>query len=132
MKRGPKPKPTALKILEGVHPFRINGNEPQFGSGDTTPPAWLAPLAREHWEELAPILSRGRVLTEADRSALAVLCDDYSLWRTDRILGHKAKDRYIRMLCEFGLTPSSRSRIKAPPEKPKDELELFLGTEKAQ
>jgi phage terminase small subunit len=31
------------------------------------------------------------------------------------------------MLVELGLTPSSRSRIKAAPERPKDELGDFLG-----
>jgi predicted translin family RNA/ssDNA-binding protein len=35
----------------------------------------------------------------------------------------KARDRYLRLLTEFGLTRSSRSRIKAPTEKPRDELD---------
>ena len=131
MKRGPHPKPTALKILEGCKPFRINFDEPSFRDGSTTPPAWLTGLALEHWNELAPVLSSARILTVGDLSALLVLCLEYERWRTDPG-NDKSKDRYIRLLIEFGMTPSSRSRIKAPPEKPKDELGEFLEAKKAQ
>lgn len=131
MKRGPKPKPTALRILEGDQPCRINFNEPKFGDANAEAPLWLAGLAREHWDELAPILSRARVLSDADRSNLALLCMLYQRWRTDPG-NNKAIDQYVRLSLEFGLTPSSRSRIKAPPEKPKDDLEDFLGAKKAQ
>lgn len=148
--RGRKPKPTALKILEGCRKDRVNTNGPIFrADGDTEPPVWLDAYAREHWEELSAVLRRAGLFTEGDRAALAQLCDDYSTIRksvegVDGIeLGDyermrslmtnadKARDRYRRMLVEFGLTPSSRSRIKAPAEGPRDDLEDFL-TKKAQ
>lgn len=122
--RGRKPKPTALKILEGDL-YTINRNEPIIPPGSLEPPGWLAPVAKYKWEELAPILSRAGLLTEGDRDALAMLCDEFA-----RILrdpeNAKARDRYRRMLVEFGLTPSSRSRLKSTVEKPKDRLEEFL------
>jgi len=134
MKRGPKPKPTALKVLEGVHPFRINGDEPSFRPGSDAPPDWLAGLALEHWRELAPMLSESRVLSVGDRSGLALLCLLYQQWRDDPS-DLKVVNQYVRLSLEFGLTPSSRSRIKVSPEKSKDEvqaLDEFLGGRKAQ
>lgn len=135
MKRGPKPKPTALKILEGAQPCRINRDEPPFVPGSVEPPDWMTgekhALALELWNEVVPILAAGRVLSVGDRSNLILLCLLYQRWRTD-FDDRKAIDQYVRLSLEFGLTPSSRSRIKAPPEKPKDELESFLEAKKAQ
>ena len=37
----------------------------------------------------------------------------------------------MRVLCEFGMTPSSRSRIKADLPAPVDDLAEFLGSKKA-
>jgi phage terminase small subunit len=130
--RGRKPKPTNLKILEGCRRDRINPGEPAIAPGSVEAPGWLEGLARDHWDELAPILAGARVLSIADRAGLAVLCDDYRRLRSDPD-DWKARDRYRRMLIEFGLTPSSRSRLKVPAEGPADELEEFLvGAKKAQ
>lgn len=143
-KRGPKPKPTALKLLEGCRADRIDHDAPNFPDGTLEPPGWLDEYGRGHWGELAPILRGAGLLSEGDRAALAQLCDDFSTIRKsveppdDWVPGDyermralmtnadKARDRYRRMLVEFGLTPSSRSRIKAAPEKPKDDMEEFL------
>lgn len=130
MKRGPKPKPKALKLLEGVHPFRVNYDEPEIRPGSTAGPAWLTGLALEHWNELAPSLGASRILADVDRANLALLCLLYQRWRLDNG-DRKAIDQYVRLSLEFGLTPSSRSRIKAPPEKLKDALGEFLEANKA-
>jgi P27 family predicted phage terminase small subunit len=142
--RGRKPKPTALKILEGAQPCRINDREPTMPAGSVEPPAWLDDRGRAHWRELAAILAPAGLLTAGDRPALAQLCDDFSTIvgsiegpgdndvgdydavRAFLASADKARDRYRRMLVEFGLTPSSRSRIKSTAEKPKDRLEEFL------
>jgi phage terminase small subunit len=134
VKRGPKPKPTALKVLEGVHPFRINGDEPAYSPASDAAPVWLAGLALEHWDELAPMLARSRVFSDGDRANLALLCLLYQRWREDPA-DLKVINQYVRLSLEFGLTPSSRSRLKAAPERPKDEvqaLDEFLGGRKAQ
>ncbi len=93
--------------------------------GGIDPPEWLDEFAKEHWRDLAPILQGAGLLTAGDRAALAQLCDDYSTIRKDGE-ADKARDRYRRLLVEFGLTPSSRSRIRATAERPKDDLEEFL------
>ena len=131
MKRGRKPKPTALKLLEGSRDDRINHAEPKYTPGSDVAPEWLGGLALEHWQELAPLLVGGRVLSAGDRTLLAMLCCEYQRWRGDPD-DWKSKDRYIRLSVEFGLSPSSRSRIKAAPERPKDDLEAFLSGKKAQ
>jgi P27 family predicted phage terminase small subunit len=142
--KGRKPKPTLLKILEGAQPCRINHDEPVIPDGSIEPPDWLDDHGKAHWLELVPILVPAGLLTAGDRPALAQLCDDFATIRRsierpaavdmgdwDAVRGllasaDKARDRYRRMLVEFGLTPSSRSRIKCAAEKPKDALEEFL------
>ncbi len=129
--RGRKPKPTALKILDGDRADRINQAEPRIPDADLDLPEHFCCLAdglahaREHWAELAPLLSSVGLLTEGDRPALALLCEAYALFRLDP-LDYKARDLYRRMLIEFGLTPSSRSRVKAAGEAPANPLAEFL------
>jgi len=86
------------------------------------------------------MLERLRVLTEADRGAFVVLCETFALWRAANRkvleLGLVASTEkgdvvspYVRivqtatthlraLLAEFGLTPSSRSRVSTTPAAP--------------
>lgn len=129
--RGRKPKPTALKILDGDRADRINHAEPLLPEGDTAFPEHFCvdadglDFAREQWAELAPLLSRVGLLTEGDRPALALLCEAYALTRLDP-LDYKARSLYLKALGEFGLTPSSRARIKAPLKPEQDKLGDFI------
>jgi phage terminase small subunit len=93
--------------------------------GSIEPPAWLDKTARKHWRELAPILQAAGLLTVGDRPSLALLRESFSLFRCDRE-NDKARDLYRRMLVEFGLTPSSRSRLKTTAEPAPDALAEFL------
>src|SRR5215204_4108204 len=72
-------KPTALHRLHGTaRPDRMNAAEPMPPIlGDVQPPAWLKGRSLRAWRDLAPRLRAMRVLTEADRDALALLCDAY-------------------------------------------------------
>lgn len=84
--RGRKPKPTAMKELEGnpgKHP--LNTSEPKPNKKAPACPKWLEPEAKKEWRRLAK---------------------------------------------QFGLTPSSRSRIIASdggPADAADEMENLLG-----
>lgn len=129
--RGRKPKPTALKVLDGTRKDRINSEEPTFDACDLKPPAILTADAEiEHWNELAPLLAKAGVLTVADRPMLAILCRCFGRLELDP-LDDKAIDQYRRIAVEFGLTPSSRSRLKFVGDaKPKDELGAFLARKK--
>jgi phage terminase small subunit len=126
--RGRKPKPTAVKLVDGTQRCRINRNEPKSLPGSLVPPASLTRLkAIEHWKEMAPVLSEMGLLTKASRFALAQLCNEYAYMSTTAYSRNGgSRDRYIKLLCEFGLTPSSQSRIKVVPEPPKDKLQELL------
>jgi P27 family predicted phage terminase small subunit len=140
--RGPAPKPTAIKRLEGNPGKRkLNEAEPKPMMGAPECPDYLDDVAKKEWGRLTTILTAMRVLTEADYIALANLCQAYStLMDAQRQLNktgilYKTKSGYIQqspllgiihtqttivnnLLREFGLTPSSRTRVAiAEPEK---------------
>src|SRR5437660_1222687 len=125
--RGRKPKPTVLKLVDGTTPCRINHDEPPTKPGSLAVPGWIAsnPKAVEHWNEIAPIAHRMGLLTEDSRFALAELCDEFSIMRSTKRNG-AAKDRYRKLLLEFGFTPCSRSKIRATVQAPQDKLQDLL------
>ena len=146
--RGPPPKPTILKRQEG-NPGRrpLNDREPKAGNGPPRMPQHLDDAARLEWRRLVRILTKMRVLTEADGIALSTLCQAYStlgkaqaqlsntgiIFKTPngflqqnpllKVLNQQA-EIIIRHVREFGLTPASRSRLTAEEPVP-DDTELF-------
>src|SRR3954467_6293705 len=132
--RGPAPKPTAIKRLEGNPGKRkLNDAEPTPTLGAPECPDHLDDIARKEWERLTTILVAMKVLTEADYIALANLCQAYStLVNAQKQMNktgilYKSKSGYIQqspllgiihtqttivnnLLREFGLTPSSGTR----------------------
>ena len=151
--RGRKPKPTALKILEGNPGKRpINENEPIPPKGTVKCPTWLEPEAKKEWKRLAPSLEAMGVLTQADLTAFAGYCQAYARWKEaeEFITQHgsilRTKSGYVqpvpqvsiaqtylkimnRFAEQFGLTPAARSRIIAEDNTsgPSDEMEALLG-----
>ena len=152
MRRGRKPKPTMLRLVEGNAGRRkVNRKEPKPAMREPSCPKWIGPKAREVWDRTLPMLRYMRVLTEADGDALTCYSLAYARWRaaeeflnrhglTQRI--RHAKNRrmssvvarpevaisksYAKMLRdyqgEFGLTPSARTRIEVP-MSPEEEAE---------
>jgi phage terminase small subunit len=125
--RGRKPVPTKLKILMGTRSDQINFGEPSFAPVSTEVPGWIAgdDVASAHWAEMAPILQRAGLLTEADRNMLALLCESFARFRCDPA-NDKARTLYLRLATEFGMARSSRSRVKLTAEKSADSLQAFL------
>ena len=79
---GRKPKPTALKKLEGNPGKRkLNTKEPMPGKGMPDCPKWLLPEAKMEWERLCVKLSEMGVLTEIDMAAFAAYCQSYARWK---------------------------------------------------
>ena len=135
--RGRKPKPTAIKRLEGNPGKRpLNIYEPKPKKKAPACPDWLDEEAKREWKRLAKTMEAMGVLTEADRAAFATYCDAYSKWKTatefidQHGLIFKTPSGYIQQVpqvsiaqtygklmtkiaTEFGLTPASRSRIIA-------------------
>ncbi len=81
--RGPAPKPTALKVLEGnPGKQKLNAQEPMPSAPQVTPkpPKRLLPEAKKEWKRLAePMVALG-LLTEVDTSAFAELCQNYAYY----------------------------------------------------
>jgi P27 family predicted phage terminase small subunit len=73
-RRGVPPAPTALKILHGVKPSRVNHGEPKPDSGEVVPPRVLDSRAQEIWDRLAPDMIRKGVLTTWDVDSFATFC----------------------------------------------------------
>lgn len=79
---GRKPKPTAVKKLEGNPGKRkLNKNEPVPAKGMPTCPDWLMPEAKKEWERLAELMNQMGVLTEVDMAAFAAYCQSYARWK---------------------------------------------------
>lgn len=150
--RGPAPKPTAIRELEGNPGHRpINKTEPKPAKGAICPD-WLSVEAKAEWARVAPELERLGLLTKVDSSALAAYCMAWARWRlAEEALadghgltfvtegGYSAQRPEIgianraladiRAFCkEFGLTPSARGRMSVPgKEEPSDPMAKLLG-----
>ena len=135
--RGRKPKPTAIKLLEGNPGKRpLNAREPAPPKAIIKCPGWLLPEAKKEWKRLAASLEAMGVLTMADLTAFAGYCQAYARWKEaeEFITQHgsifrtpsgyvqqvpqvsiaQQSLRLMQTFCtEFGLTPACRARIIA-------------------
>src|SRR3990167_6300738 len=74
--RGPLPKPTALKLLEG-NPGKLalnlsDGVNPRIEV--PTAPKHLSPEARKEWKRITPLLEELGLISGLDRAALGLYC----------------------------------------------------------
>lgn len=147
---GRPPKPTAIKRLSGNPGKRpLNDREPKFRQAIPRVPRHLNREARAEWKRVVYELHGAGLLTRIDRAALAAYCQAWSTWvlaskqvedegitlTTEKgyVYPHpavgvreRAMEQMRRFMVEFGMTPSSRSRVKVEkPEEP-DELERLL------
>ena len=149
-KAGRRPKPSALRILEGTAKGPRK-REPSAPIGVPPIPERLKvdETAMAKWHELAAILTGMGVLTTGDGEALATLCEVHAaeqscllqfraggaVMHTDLggVKPNPAGPLYRSLVAlqaslmgEFGLTPSSRVRLGGKEEKPSDEVEDFF------
>ncbi|MEU2450067.1 phage terminase small subunit P27 family [Streptomyces sp. NPDC012765] len=89
-RRGPAPKPTALRVLHGDRADRINRDEPRPSELGIEAPDWLSDPALEVWETLAGDLVDKGVLTAWDVEAFANWCD--AVARRRDAAGHVAEE----------------------------------------
>ena len=152
MQSGRKPKPTAVKALEGNPGKRsLNTGEPKPEKKAPRCPAWLEGEAKKEWKRMAGQMEKLGIPTEIDMAAFAGYCQAYARWKEaeEFITQHgtivktpsgywqqvpqvSIAQTYLKIMnrfCEqFGLTPSSRSRIVADNggDKENDTMELLL------
>ncbi len=116
----------------------LNNNEPQPPRPESAPyaPRHLNDAAKKEWRRLVGILLDMGLYTVVDRAALAMYCQAWGRWvvaekkvaKTGEVLpgktgtsyqnpwrheANKAYEQMRKMLAEFGLTPSSRTRLTA-------------------
>ena len=144
-RRGPAPKPTRMKALAGNPGKRpLNRREPQPTRGLPRCPAQLSEEAKREWKRISKELATLGLLTRLDRAALSAYCQSWSRWieAEERLRQHgvivkspngfpvqspylavanKAMAQMSKLLVEFGLSPSSRSRIQSPIDDPDDD-----------
>jgi P27 family predicted phage terminase small subunit len=142
-RRGPAPLPTAIKKQRGtLRANRTNTKEPQPRVGAPKIPASVAssPDAKECWTTLVPKLVKLRVLSDIDAIALEGMCQAYArakmadkaikkggllvktswgtLVQNPAVSISRSSWSEVRRFAEqFGLTPSSRSRVQELPEE---------------
>lgn len=77
--RGPAPKPTALKRLEGNPGKRkLNAAEPKPDASIPQCPAWLRTEAKAEWRRVAGRLHAAGILTYVDMAVLAMYCQAWA------------------------------------------------------
>lgn len=151
-RRGPPPKPTNLRVLQGNPGKRpISPREPKPRKTAPRCPEWLSDEAKKVWRRTVPELKALGVLTTIDGDALAGYCATYAQWKEATVfidkhgMAYPLRDGEGRVKCmqqfpqvavargalfllkafmqEFGLTPASRSRIQVPWTPDEDEEE---------
>jgi len=135
----PKPRPVALKLLEG----RGNGTDsggrkvaavPLFKRLPPTAPEWLPDEARAEWDRVVPELARLELTKPVDRAALTAYCLTWDrlvsaqrLVTEEGVLGENSQGRVRHpavaiveaaskdlraWAAEFGFTPSAESKLR--------------------
>ena len=145
MARGRKPIPTALKIIRGNPGHRpLPPDEPKPPANIPKYPMHLDKEAKAEWRRMAKVMEPLGILTKLDKTIFAIYCEAFSTWAqaTRKIqemgmvritkngfteqnpyfpIANKAKEQMIKALIEMGMTPSSRTRVKAAEVQPQEE-----------
>lgn len=150
---GRRPLPTNLKVLKGTdRADRKNPNEPKPDIEIPDPPDFLSADAKDEWSRITLQLKRLGLITQLDRTELAMYCQAYGrMVKYERIIAetdqgelyttksgntltspamwvvNKSMEQCHKFLAEFGMTPASRSRIKValPSGKQKNDFSEF-------
>jgi P27 family predicted phage terminase small subunit len=150
---GPPPTPTNLRALLGnPGKRRLNQREPDPEPAIPSCPSFLNKEARREWRRVTKLLFPLGLITHPDRATLAGYCDAYAraaeasrqLQRYGLIVkspnGYPMQSPYLAILntalqemrascTEFGMTPSSRSRVKTANPKQRSLFDDFLDQE---
>lgn len=159
MTRGRKPTPTRLKLLRGNPGKRkINKKEPKPKLQIPPCPKELTKPAHEEWERVCTELYELGLLSSLDRGALTVYCAAWatlmeaeaSLKKKGKVqkiisvtgrvyekaspwvkIANDARKQMLEAAREFGMTPSSRSRVTVKErEREEDPFRVYEGGKK--
>jgi len=143
---GKRPTPTRLKIIKGTdQPCRIRKDEPKPADDNIQMPDDMSAGAIKQWDKVSKQLKEARIITNIDVDALSMYCEAYATWIDANkaiqkhgvvvknksgfpvqspyfLVANKAFDQMRAMLTEFGMTPSSRTRVSSLKSKDEDEF----------
>ena len=148
--KGRKNIPTNLKILRGNPGKRaLPKDEPQPQAVCPDPPDILSKEGKKHWKIISKQLFDANVMTVLDTDALMLYCESYARWLESGkalqkegllitqashdgsttylkqnpwlMIQQKSFDQMKAMLTEFGMTPSSRTRVRTVDKKQPDD-----------
>lgn len=144
--RKPKPTALKI-IAGNPGRRKLQEFEPKFDPSQPTPPPFLNDDAKVEWGRISGVLYEAGVLTDVDRGVLAAYCQAYGVWaQAEReieklqqssvlnglilktkdgnfiqqpLLGiaNKARADMVKYAAEFGMSPSSRTRVETGPTK---------------
>lgn len=132
--RGRKPKPLKLLEMDGTRRADRHGvgYDKMPDTAQPRCPTWLGREGKAEWRRVVPKLAALGMLSTVDRGTLAQLCEAWDVFVTmrrklsemfrvneidvvyQRLCHQKsvAIATYYRIAVEFGLTPSSRARLR--------------------
>lgn len=142
--RGPKPAPTALRLLSGERrPSRINFAEPKIAAPKSMqPPSGLHGAGLREWTRLAQLLVDAGVLRATDLAAFEDYCRALSDLRRYEAKAARAglelsiakgfasqvlklRGQVAQLRNAIGLTPTSRTGVKATPPSKSTAVDAF-------
>lgn len=106
---GRRPKPTALKLLEGMRKDRINADEPKAAAVAPKRPS-LSRSAITHWNRLSAELLALHILTALDGDALAMLCELFAT--RDRLAATKNEREFKTFVVEAVVDSDGGTHLK--------------------
>jgi P27 family predicted phage terminase small subunit len=144
MARGRKPKPKALRILHhDFRPDRHNADQPEPEVNIPKRPTFLRGEAKKEYERITQLLAAQKCITDWDMAAITAYCHEWGVYSMlcrkiskfehytvssaegTKMLNplivarNKSLKSLLSIAVEFGLTPSSRAKLK-----PQDKAEL--------
>lgn len=148
-------KPTKLKAMAGAYeknPKRRPKHEPEPPTGDAKPLAEIHEDGSRMWSHLAEWMRQMSLCSPVYAGAMQLLAeayDDYYRLRRDvyeegfvidqitqfgakpirnpkAVEMHAARDKVMRLLIEFGLTPAAKSKVQAEGGEADDIEEMFF------
>ena len=152
--RGRKPKAREVQIVEGrdkKNPQRFRNEVPETSNEEPIMPIYFDATAQEAWQTIKAVFTMSGMWSSSYQVPIELYCETYSNYRRSlelvRISGqalrienddgtvtikrnpysvelHRYKEELIKLSIEFGLTPSSRSRIAL--QKDMDDKDDFL------
>lgn len=148
--KGRRPKPSVVRKLEGNPGKRaMNKQEPKAAAGVPKCPEHLKGVARTEWKRIILELAEMKVLSRVDRAELTLCCSAWGMYvkACQKIekegeviisdgggmyqnpwvaIRNRSMEQIHKFYTEFGMTPSSRSRIKVETPTEEDEMASLL------